>query len=224
MYERENLKIITLFLVPGSTVLDIGANIGLMALPMLYSEPTVKVISIEASPNSLNYLTKTHSKSPYQNRWQIVSKAVGDEPGWVDFYLSESANGALDGLRNTERAVIVDKVKVECTTIDTIWQEFDQPKVSFIKIDIEGADLLALKGGLACIKQTRPVILMEWNQMNIKPFGFSNKDLLDFVNELRYELYYLPGPAKISSLVELNLRCKTHYTENFLLMPAEKED
>ena len=224
VYERDNLKLIQLFLKPGTTLFDVGANIGMMAVPILYSQPSLKVLSVEASPNSLNYLKKTRDAASFKNRWQIIDKAVADKPGVVDFHISKSANGALDGLRNTERAEIVDTIKVECTTLDTIWNEQQQPEVSFIKIDIEGADLLALQGAKDCIGQCRPVILMEWNQTNIIPFGFTNADLLTFVKSINYEIFYLPEIRKISSLPELNLLCKLHYIENYLLIPAEKQD
>jgi len=224
VYERDNLQIIQSFLKPQATLLDIGANIGMMAIPMLWAEPTLNVISVEASPNSLIYLQKTHDESPYKDRWKIIDKAVADVPGTVDFYLSQSANGALDGLRNTERAEIVNTVKIECTTIDIIWHANNDPEVEFIKIDIEGADLLALKGGLECINKCRPVILMEWNQTNIRAFKLDNDDLMKFVDGIGYEIYYLPEMQRVTSQVELILLNNKKFVENYLLIPAEKKD
>ena len=45
VYERDNLKLIQLFLKPGTTLFDVGANIGMMAVPILYSQPGLKVLS-----------------------------------------------------------------------------------------------------------------------------------------------------------------------------------
>ncbi|MDB5146541.1 MAG: hypothetical protein JWQ57_561 [Mucilaginibacter sp.] len=224
LYERENLRLIPLFLKPGTTLFDVGANIGLMAVPFLWNDPTIKVISVEASPNSLFYLNKTHAASLDKDRWMIIDKAVSDKPGEVDFHLSDNSNSAYDGLKNTQRVNIVNTIKVECTTIDKIWESQQKPDVSFIKIDIEGADILALKGGLNCINSCRPVILIEWNQINIKSYGFTNIDLINFVTEISYELYYLPELNRISNLVELNILCKKKYIENYMLIPVEKTD
>ena len=118
----------------------------------------------------------------------------------------------------------MDTIKVECTTLDVIWNEQHQPEISFIKIDIEGADLLALQGAKDCIGKCRPVVLMEWNQTNIIPFGFTNADLLTFVKSINYEIFYLPEIRKITSLPELNLLCKLQYIENYLLIPVEQQD
>lgn len=224
IYEKDNLTVIQSYLNSGSVMFDIGANIGIMAVPLLWNMPELKVISVEASPNSLPYLNRTHAESPSKHRWVIVGKAVADKIGTLDFYLSEHANAALDGLKNTQRAKVVDTIKVECTTIDTIWIEQQRPKIDLIKIDIEGADLLALNGGIDCINTCRPVILTEWNQTNIKPYGFTNYDLMKFVGDLNYEIYYLPEARRITSLVEFNILCKQRFIENFLLIPAEKRD
>jgi FkbM family methyltransferase len=224
IYELDNLKVIHSFLKPDTTLFDVGANIGMMAIPLLWNEPTIHVVSIEASPNSLNYLKKTHAASTLNNRWTIIDKAVSDKPGIVDFHLSPSSMGALDGLKNTNRIEVVDVVKVDCTTLDIIWAGLDKPAVSFIKIDIEGADLLALKGGIECINFCRPVILIEWNQTNIVPFGLTNYDLMKFVGDMNYELYYLPETKRITSLVEFNILCKKQFIENYLLIPAERKD
>lgn len=224
VYERDNLDLIQSFLKPGSTLLDIGANIGMMAVPLLWNLPDLHVISIEASPNTLAYLDKTHNSSPFKDRWEVIDKAVADKPGIIDFHLSESANGAFDGMKNTNRVNIVNTIKVDCTTIDIIWKEHQKPVISFIKIDIEGADLLALKGGMECIATCRPILLMEWNQTNIKPYQLTNNDLMKFVLSIGYEIYYLPELNRITSLVELNLLCKKRFVENYLLLPAEKTE
>jgi FkbM family methyltransferase len=224
VYERENLNLIQMFLKPGTTMLDIGANIGMIAAPILWNERSINVVSIEASQNSLEYLHKTRTASSFKDRWTIVGKAVSDKPGEVDFFLSDSTNGAFDSLRNTERVKIAGVVKVDCTTIDTIWNQIGKPEISFIKSDIEGADLLALKGGQNCLRSCRPVMLIEWNQENIKPFSLHNADLIDFLEETSYELFCLPELRRITTLVELNVLCKTRFIENYLLIPAEKKD
>lgn len=224
IYELGNLRVIQSYLKPETTLLDIGANIGMMAVPLLHNECRINVVSVEASPNSLSYLKKTHASCDFKDRWTIIDKAVADKPGIVDFHLSPSSMGALDGLRNTKRIAIVDVVKVECTTVDIIWAGLGKPEVSFVKIDIEGADLLALKGGAECINASRPVILIEWNQTNIKAFGLTNYDLMKFIVDINYEIYYLPETKRITSVVEFNILCKQQFIENYLLIPAEKKD
>ncbi len=216
IYESELVQLLCRLIKPGTEILDIGANIGLIAIPLLRHNGSITVTSVEASPNSIPYLKKTNAESEYANRWQIIDKAVADKPGTISFELADPSYGAFDGIKNTQRTSMVKTVEVECTTIDIIWEQKQKPDVSLIKIDVEGADLLALRGGINCIKQCKPIIAMEWNQVNILPFNLSNIDLLDFCKSIQYELYAIPQMSKITSLNEMDLFTKL--TENFLLI------
>jgi FkbM family methyltransferase len=218
IYEHELLSFILPLIKPGTEVFDIGANIGIIAVPLLASEKSITLVSVEASPNSLPYLKKTHSISPDKDRWMIIDQAVSEKPGKVDFYLGSNDNGAYDSINNTQRTQYVNKIEIDSTTIDIIWQTRKKPNVSLIKSDVEGADLLALQGGIECIEACRPSIVIEWNLINIKPFNLTNQDLFDFVKSINYTLYALPRLNKVGTLNDLEIQSK--FTENFLLVPG----
>lgn len=219
IYEKDNVRVINALIKENTTVFDIGANIGLMALPMLSRFENVNVVSVEPSPNSFPFLTKTHQNSSFKNRWILINKAASNEKGKINFQLANPNNAAYESILNTSRVNFVDSVEVECTTIDNIWEELGKPEVSFIKIDIEGADLLGLRGAITCITNCRPKILMEWNKINISAFDLSNKDLIDFVESLNYKIFALPYFAKCETVSDLNLLFQ--FDENFLLVPNE---
>lgn len=219
IYERENVHLINKLINENTTVLDVGANIGLMALPILSSYQNINVISIEPSPNSYPFLEKTKTKSIYNNRWTLINKAVSNKVGKINFQLAAPNNAAYESMLNTTRINFVNSIEIECTTIDTIWQSIGKPEISFIKIDIEGADLLALNGAIECMNKCKPTILMEWNQTNIVPYNFSNTDFLNFVNQVNYSIYALPSFSKCDSKSQLNLFCRLD--ENFLLISNE---
>ena len=216
IYEHDILSIIFPLIKPDTEVFDIGANIGIMAIPMLTFDKTITVVSAEASPNSLPFLKKTNLLSPDKDRWVIIDKAIAEKAGKLHFHLASKDNGAYDSINDTKRANYLNVVEIEASTIDAIWQSRKQPEVSVIKSDIEGADLLALRGGIECIKKCKPSILVEWNVLNIKPFGFTNNDLYDFARSVNYEIYAIPALIKITSRHDFDLQSK--YTENFLLV------
>src|SRR4051812_33461768 len=58
IYEQETLDLLLALVRPQSTYLDVGANIGLLSIPVLVSHPNVNVVSIEASPETLTCLRK----------------------------------------------------------------------------------------------------------------------------------------------------------------------
>jgi len=217
IYESANLRIINSLIKPNTEVFDIGANIGIMAIPFLAGHSDIKVISVEASPNTLPYLKKTQAASTYTDRWVIIDKAVSDSVKTINFNLADEADGAYDSMLDTKRIAFTRSVQIDCTTIDAIWNQRNKPEVSFIKIDIEGGDLLALRGGAECIKTCRPSILLEWNYINIKAFGLVNKDFFEFFQSIDYTCFAAPELNKVTTLNDLNLY--SNLTENFLLIP-----
>ncbi|MDQ8004875.1 MAG: FkbM family methyltransferase [Pedobacter sp.] len=217
IYEMDNVKILNNLVRDNTYTFDIGANIGLMAIPILSRNSNNHVISIEPSPSSFPFLSKTHKSSNFNKQWHLINKAVSNKSGTIDFQIATTENAAYESVMNTSRTNFINSIQVDCTTIDEIWNSFNNPEISFIKIDIEGADLLALHGGKECIKKCRPSILMEWNKINIIPFNLSNLDLLKFTTDIDYTIYALPYFSKCTTIKDLELLSKMD--ENFLLIP-----
>jgi FkbM family methyltransferase len=218
IYEKENLKFILSLVHPETMYFDVGANIGLMSIPVLQKYESCQVVSFEPSPNTLSYLVRTCENSQYANRWHVIGKGAGSEPGILDFYIATPAMGAFDGLQDTKRANTNEKISINVTTIDTEWQTLGSPKVSLIKIDIEGAELDALMGAIQCIDKCRPYLLLEWNTTNLKAYGYSIDRILSFAKSIGYRLYSLPALVEIHEVTQLQLHMLL--TESFLLAPS----
>lgn len=215
-FEPEILQIIIALTRPGTYAIDVGANIGVMSVPILVSCPEVNVISVECSPSTLPYLRRTYDISPHRNRWKLCEVAIGDKEGSLEFYTSGPASGAHDGLKDTRRVGVTSIVTVPATTLDTLWREHGKPPVSVIKIDIEGSEFEALSGAEELISQFRPYIIFEWNTQNIAAYGRVGVDIFKLVGP-GYEIYSLPSLNLLRpSLLPIELsRC-----EMFLLAPV----
>lgn len=220
-FERDNVNLLCLFARRGDTVLDVGANIGLMAAPILRRCPEARVVSFEPSPATLAYLHKTLATSPYAARWCVVPKALCDQEGTVDFYTAAEDRGAYDGLADTERGGPTHKVTVQASTLDAEWLRLGRPTVSVIKIDVEGAELRVLKGASRCITVHQPPILIEWSSRNLTAHAVPPSALLEFAEQTKYTLHSVPGLVRISTEAELALHMKT--TESFLLWSTSQE-
>ena len=216
IYEANALRLINHMLVPGSTYLDIGANIGLMSVPSLAAKVDCKVVSIEAAPSILPCLSKTRNESQYGNRWTIIGKAIGAAAGEATLYEGSSTESALGGLRDTGRGEPKRPVSVQVTTIDGLWRELRKPYVSVIKLDIEGGELMALQGAVECLTTARPAILIEWTKLNFAAYGHSNDALLSVAEQYCYDVFSVPGYAAVRSPTELELQMLE--TETFALI------
>jgi FkbM family methyltransferase len=219
IYEWDNLRVLQAFSMEDTVVFDVGANIGLMAVPLLATNSKIAVHSFEPSPNSLPYLRRTVAGGGFGERWKLIEKAVGAEIGTVEFHLADKAHGAFDSVRNTERVAIGRSVKVPLTTLDAEWQSAGQPRISLIKIDVEGAERFALQGATACIARNLPAILLEWNASNLDAFECDPAWLLEFAERNDYSVLSVPSFTRVAAARELTAHMAL--TESFLLLPED---
>ena len=217
IYEHDNLRILQSALRPQAWYFDIGANIGLMSAPLLAAEPSLQVVSVEASPGTASFLARSVAASPRRDRWRCVAKAVGATDGETVFFASVEAQGAFDGIKNTGRGRAPREVRVPLTTLDTLWREFDQPDLCLVKIDVEGGEADVLRGGFSCLRATRPYILLEWNPQNLAAYGCPPEALLELATALDYEVLNAHSLAPIASSANLALQMRIN--ENFVLVP-----
>jgi FkbM family methyltransferase len=217
IYEADLLRQIQVFLRPGGCYFDVGANVGFMSVPILNTHPDVQVVSFEPSPNALPYLMQTHAGCEANAKWHVVGKAVGSAPGKVAFSVSERNLGGYDGLKFTGRTGGARTVEVEMTTLDIEWEALGRPDVSVMKMDIEGAELHALRGAHALLTVCRPVILMEWYALNFTCFDISIQDLFEFTASYRYQIVATPGLYEVRT--EAHLRMVMATTGNIALIP-----
>jgi len=148
---------------PNSTAIDVGANAGYWTIPMAYYFD--KVIAFEANPIEFSRLIKyiTLNKkiatkiSPY-------NLAISDSAGIVHLDIRKSVDG--DALLNTGLSSIIEgnssksKIQIDSTSLD-IMLETRSSAIGLIKIDVEGAEFLVLKGGEEIIANDKPIIFWE---------------------------------------------------------------
>lgn len=218
VFEGPLLSALIALVRPETVYFDIGANIGLMSVPVLASVKDCRVVSFEPSQNSLPFLRRTWGVSPHQGRWTIIGKAVADHAGKATFSLGTERDSAFEGFLDTGRKPETTRVAVEVTTVDDVWQELGCPRVSVIKSDTEGAETKVLLGAQKCIAECAPAIFIEWNALNLKPYGGRLENLVSLARELGLSIYSLPNLVRIENAEILTLEAR--YTENFLLLRA----
>jgi FkbM family methyltransferase len=219
IFEAGNVRVLQDLCREGSYLFDVGAHLGLMAIPLLATVRGVCVISYEPSPNALPWLKETVREARLGERWQLVEKAVGAASSVSHFSISDVADGLFDGLRHTLRVPQKDQVPVDVTTLDDEWRRLGFPSVSMIKIDVEGAELGVLRGARNCLEKCRPFVLLEWNRTNLAAYGVTSGELLEFAHASTYGLYSVPSMIRIRTAAELRLQQSVG--ESFLLAPEE---
>jgi FkbM family methyltransferase len=204
---------------PDKLFIDVGANIGLISIPILRNVPRSRVLSFEPSPNSSPYLQRTRLESEFRDRWEIVAKAAGDSQGNVQFCVAAPRKGAWDGLQDTKQAGATQTIEIEQTTLDAEWRRMGRPQVSCIKIDVEGAESRVLQGAAELVGQERPHILLEWSLVNLEPYGVDAHFLLNFAKAHDFDILAMPAFNQVVGTDSLDLHMLE--TESFLLVPRQ---
>jgi FkbM family methyltransferase len=136
----------------GDTIVDVGAGTGWETL--FFSRgagASGRVISIEAHPRTFRCLSKMCKKNRLENV-TLVQAAVADQEGEVQ--LSEP------DLHEASSIIGVDSgIRVVATTLDSIYRSLELLRVDFLKMNIEGAEKLALPGMGEMVQKTRNVCI-----------------------------------------------------------------
>ena len=123
----------------GATVIDLGANIGTFAITA--AAFGYNVLAVEASPHNAELLRESARLNGYKNL-RVVAAAVTDHIGTGHF----RENGPFGVLGRTD-SELPGYVAVAATTVDELVRtELSGAKVGFVKMDIEGSEVAAVRG------------------------------------------------------------------------------
>jgi FkbM family methyltransferase len=161
------------------TIMDIGANIGIYALPL--AKKTKKVVAFEPHPTTFSILKKSMELSNISNL-TLVQKVVTDSVAKVSYDISTRPMNSRIALFSSKK-----KIEIDAITLDSFWN-LNEP-VHWLLIDVEGSEIGVLQGGLNLIRRNLPKIIIEIEANNIekvanllKNEGYSLKHL--------YTMYY----------------------------------
>jgi len=190
IYDRQTLAIMKKVLSPGSNCIDIGCHKGEMMDEILKLAPDGQHFGFEPIPVFYDFLVKKYAG---RKNVHIISKALSATSGTAEFNWVKNAP-AYSGLK--ERAYDVkqpeiEKIQVELATLDEISKDY--PTVSFIKIDVEGAEMNVLKGAREMIAKHRPVIIFEFGLGASDYYGTQASEVTAFFRELNYGIHTLKG-------------------------------
>lgn len=182
LFDQTIIDIARPFVKPGTIILDIGANYGQMSIEFSRIDPSCMVYSFEAQEMVYNVLTKNVKTNKAANV-KTFYNAVFDKNGVeLIFPVPDLKKFPNYGSYGIDLQAKTGKV-VKSITIDSL--DFDMP-VSFMKIDIQGSDLAALKGAVNTIKKYQMPVIFEYEEEFQAAFNTSFQDYVEFVDSIGY--------------------------------------
>ena len=85
---------------------------------------------------------------------------------------------------------------VRLRRFDDIAREATLKRLDLLKVDVEGAEWMVLKGAEECLHRFRPVIVTESSTGNFEKAGYAPKDLYNYLESLDYEIRNLEDGSR----------------------------
>jgi FkbM family methyltransferase len=182
---------------PGDVVYDLGANIGIYSRFMVQEFKASRVYAFEPVAGNYPRVVRNLEIGGCADRAEALQMAIGDEDGFVDFQVDDmsSLTGALDSvthgaasLNRQQYHLPPMKEKVEVGRLDTVIAERGLLPPDVMKIDVEGAEAMALRGARKLLEERTPRLVIE---LHNGPVG---AEVLEFLWKLNYHCFgYLRG-------------------------------
>lgn len=187
-YDRHILSWWADEMAPDSVFLDVGANVGLYSLVAAARGATV--VAFEPNPRTRARLEANIRLNHFERRITVRPEALSDAIGTATLFDDvmegqREANAGVASLSNKNAAGR--SIEVRTSTLDAIVKELRLPRVDWIKMDIQGAEYPALKGGSDTLA-SRPRLLLELEPEVAKNMGWCVEDLRRLLRDHGYSL------------------------------------
>ncbi len=170
----------------GDVVLDIGAHIGYQTLNCARAVGRAgKVYAFEPAPENFSLLRKNVERNGYQNV-VLERKAVSDRSSRIRLYLSEFSSGDHRTYHPPEDR---QSIEVEAVRLD---DHFEDERVDFIKMDIQGAEAGAVRGASELLSKNETVdVVTEFWPVALRGHGVEPEGFLSLLLEQGFQLYHI---------------------------------
>ena len=155
---------------PGDVMIDAGANIGLFTvLAAARVGSHGHVIACEPSSATMALLRENVARNQYD--WvELREVALAEQPGRLEMQVFEPGSGFSSfAPAETSRAR---SIEVEVTTLDDVAGPLLE-RTRLVKLDVEGAELRALRGAGALLERARPDFIVELEPEHLERQGSS---------------------------------------------------
>lgn len=191
--DSEIIQLIINKIEPKSIVFDVGANIGYYAIPIAthLKKSGGQVHAFEPVNSNYQSLVNAVNKNSLESVVTVNKFALGNSKGSIDIIKTEKGNSgnAVLAFDDTDFEKDLEKESIEIDTLDNYMEISSIDRCDFIKIDIEGAEIFFIQGGLKFIEKFKPIIYGEFNSFFMKKFGFTIMDVWQLIEPLGYTPY-----------------------------------
>jgi len=197
-YEDNITDVLAAFLSPGATVVDAGANVGLIGLRLADRLRTLRagrVLLVEPVPANVRLLEASIATNQLEAFCTVFDVGLADVSGVATLLVEgrKTRSGNAGPLApNRYRGHLTETV-VSLRTLDDLLREAREPRIDLIKLDVEGGELALLRGAIRSIEKDRPLIFGEFHPDLMPRLGATFIDVMALLAPLGYRAFAIAG-------------------------------
>ena len=188
-WEPESWRAIASHLERGATLVDVGAHVGYYSLKAAtVIGPAGHVIAIEPNPETIAKL-EANIQASRAGVITVQPVACADAEAILDLYVAPRSNTGETSLSNANASQSgpSERVyRVRARPLDDIIRQTGVSRVDVIKIDVEGAEYLVLKGAQETLARFHPSLMVEVLDRQLRAMGSSAAQLTEFLRAQGY--------------------------------------
>lgn len=216
-FEQRERRFVSRFLAPGMTVLDVGAHAGLYTMTASKRVgPLGRVIAFEPSPRERGRLERHLSLNRCRNV-TVQSFALGEDQGEAELFVVDGSETGCNSFR-PPAGIAGHALRVPIRRLDDCRAEGLFSAVDLVKMDIEGAELSALRGAESVFRSARPVLLCEIEEARVAPWGYPGRAIVDLLSGWDYRWFTIGENGGLDALPADRER----FNGNYVAVPAER--
>lgn len=187
---------------PGSLVIDIGANVGFFTRKFArWVGEAGQVVAVEPDAQNFTHLIRILGKSNEGARVKTYHAAAAAKDGVLRLQRNEVHPGDHRLSRDGKG------IEIPAFAIDSLISGADAARVSLIKIDVQGAEMMVLQGAWQVIATSRPALFIELDDGALRELGSSAAEIVDALLHRNYAPHKLAAkgaPLPLSRQAVLN--------------------
>ena len=199
-----------------NTIVDIGANIGSVSLPLAKLFHSSTIISVEPTYYAFSKLKKNLSLNPnFKKRIRIYNSFISNKKRKINFTHS-SWNFSSDSKKHKVHLGILKQASNKTQSLSELIKK-QKRKIDLIKIDVDGYEIDVLRSGKEIINKYKPVIYFEFAPYLYKEFGYSSKILINFIKKDISYLFFDENFNEVKNIYEVAKNLNNR-SRNFFLI------
>ena len=219
-FEPEATEMVRQIVRKGDVIVDAGANFGWYAT--LFGElvgETGKVHAFEPVPPTFARLCENLNLNKLADIVMTNNCALGDQEGEVEVHLFEEMSHSLASLSQACGGSST-PFAAKLNRLDDYLSSSGVDRVNFLKCDVEGSELMVLKGAKRLLAgNAAPTVMVELNADTSAAFGYKPRDIIQYLRSTGYDhAYEIESTTKLKPLpdcddpqfqrIDLVLACK----------------